>query len=426
MSLLRYTQLMKRLLDEHVHDAKRRRGEEVYAFGTLLPEHVGEVVSYSLESVVPVACLNKRFLGIVQERGGTHIWRHKDWCEELRPLVEASFAGAKRSDTEPLLLPFVNPYTKKIRDDAPAMIPWTILVEQWVNWNSWTQRKPATVDIVDNSIMYELESFYDDLELGDWVDDFELVPHDWLQGKMGQRRWYLIEETMNQAYWFLMRKLGHDLTQRIVLISYLSMLEYALREIWKQTATSATLAVKLIDLYNRWPVLNEWSTREVESIVETEFSADSLTKFGPPVVIQSLVKLLPFFAYENRANERMFNQIYNVKPEHRFEDVDEDDAEECVALAIALGLESPVRYAVQRGEPLEPKFCQLLGAIAVEHLHYGNVFDGPDQMLAFERGFLTTVPTTGAWKYYWACFNNNGIYKEFVEQRRLSSVLGEV
>lgn len=417
---------MKRLLDDHAHDAKRRRGEEVYSFDTLLPEHVGEVVSHSLEAVLPVACLSKRFLLNVQELGGMHIWRHKDWCAELRPLVEESFKVVTKEGSL-LMLPFLDPYIRASMWQPPetehpaettVRVPWTILVEPWVRWNSWAQRLPASVEGPDSMFPYSFGDFDEDAELGEWADSFQLFPREWLRGLLTPRRKTLILRTCDQAFWFLRRLLPFKLAERILLLAYFSMLEYAIRVVYEENHIHVEVPALLVVMYARWFFLYDLATHDActQGLAELEFTAAQLAPHGS-VVFQNLVTALPRFAFANLGRRAMFKAVYNSSR---------------ISLTRALKLGSPIRYAVDNGIPMTHDVCKVLAELAYDKVPKQATPEliaatyTLEELRDFERDYVTDVPHTGPWRIYWTTLEFEDYYSNFVIALRLKTQTAEL
>jgi hypothetical protein len=426
---------MKRLLDDHAHDVKRRRGEEVYSLDTLLAEHVGEVVSHSLEAVLPVACLNKRFLSSVQEHAGRHIWAHKDWCAELRLLVEESFKMVTLKDNL-LMLPFLDPFIRASMWEPPATnhppeptvrVPWTILVEPWIRWNSWADRMPASVvdrrdtsadSDDDDDAAYTFGDFDEDAELGEWADSFQLFPREWVHGRLTERRKMLIQGTCDHANWFLRRLLPADLATRILLLAYFSMLEYAIRVVYRQgTPASADMTAYLTLMYVKWPSLFELATADecTQGIAEMEFTTAQLAPQGS-LVFQNLVAALPRFAFANIGRKALFTAVYDS----------------VFSLTRALNLGSPVRYAVDNGVPMTRDGCELLARFARVQMPRAPTPEliaasyTLDELRAFERDYVTDVPHTGSWQGYWEKFDHEAYHSNFVQALRLMTETDEL
>jgi hypothetical protein len=408
---------MKRTFDENPIVSKRPARADRDGIKDLLPEHVGAIASLSLEVLFTMTFADKRWFRVIQERDGAYIRFHKDWCPELRPLVEETFRNAQLGELA-LEIPLVDPWrflkkkvlsiTREANDNKDyIMIPWTVSVEQWIQWNTWAQAKPSG----PFRRQAHGESA-EDIAMAEWVDSFQVFPFEWLTGVWTHRRFVLIEETLAQAHYFLVSVLKmKKYADYVIMLSFLSILEATLRRVWGANRWDPSPVLGLIDLFNRWPALHLSADENdplgwLHDYPMLDYD-DNDSDLGPLVYEKTEHQLLLFAFDTHYSSSQNFKAVFqaNKTSIHRLFDL------------------QPVWQAIHNKIPLTASLCQSMGEFARDEVRIALGIGIRNVLITARNCYLHRVPSTGVWEAYWKAFDENGLVQAFKDELKNQGIV---
>jgi hypothetical protein len=340
---------MKRLIDDDTPGPNKRNTRDV-EITRLLPEHVDQIASYSLPALVRMAQTQTWWLEQIQKDKGKLIVEHAEWHPWMRELVRGRFVNAQQASPA-LELPLV----------GQVLVPWPLLVQNWVRWNDWLNAVP------ENPV-----------EAKAWTTEFELF------------NWRLLERADTVRGRALIQTLFSDALHvfsiddyRVIdggpVLSYLALLEVALRVHWKETgdAGSSSLLLSLLD--NAVAFLDSFGAHIGDARAE--------------VILKSLRRYLPEFFLTADVNDAILSVIYNL-----------DDY--VTKLAESLSLPNPLGTAhdLARATPdfITRKMCQRIGRFAAVQLRWGDDENQEHIIKNYVVWPSARMLFGGFWTAYWA------------------------
>lgn len=366
---------MKRLLDEDEPGPQKRNTRDV-EIRRLLPEHISEIASYSLEALVAMAQSETWLMEEIQKDGGDVIVNHHEWHPWMRPMVAKHFQALHAGEA-------VSPALELKLHDLQAVsfpIPWTLLVQNWVRWNNWLLAQPPDVSG---------DPF---LPLNDaakaWTLTFELFDHRFL-ARAGTKRMQALINTLFMDMLFVLDQnmiADHWPINGGLALSYLALLEVALRVHWQQRRDTSPVLVLL-------RLLTLGSTdRFIEGL--NAHVDDTRAE----AIMASLSETLPLFYLTFTGGAEHADILSTIYESRRAEDT----------LAWQLSLPNPLGVAVAKAGARENKLeltdgiCARLGRLAAMQYWAGMDFDDRDRS---DRDWVVWPCSRGlfggAWGSYW-------------------------
>jgi hypothetical protein len=349
---------MKRLLDE-VESGPNKRNTRDVNVRRMLPEHISEIASYSLEALVVMAQSETWLMHEVQKEGGALIVNHREWHPWMRPMVANHFADITKGEglTPALELPL---------HGGKFTIPWTLLVQNWVRWNEWLLAQPP--DLSDNPS--------DAVKA--WTMTFEFFDWHFLARAETKRMQALIRTLfLDMVAAFDENRVAEHLTiNGGPTLSYLGLLEVALRVHWQQHGNKLP-ALELLELLN-FPQADAFLNGLGAHVGDARAEA----------IMGSLREMLPlFYLTVHNLEKRILILIYASWPSEE-------------TLAWQLKLPNPLDFAYRKAAStnkknkitIMPYMCKRLGELAT--LQFWPNMDLEDETLSKEQWVV------------WPCFVN--------------------
>jgi hypothetical protein len=209
----------------------------------LFPEHVREIASYDLRTLVSLALSDPRWLRAIQDLdfGAAVIVGHRDWDPALRPIVKAMFATAHAPPEGGYAIELrlaVSGPEEAEEEEEEDYIPWTLLAQNWERWNRWLVNAPRKLLTVNHGPVVNA-----------WDARFPLFAFELLQKKADTRRGRLLMRVFIQqinAFCGALQHQGFGLAFAFgpmqTLVLYLAT---ALRFVWRRPS-GPTAAVELL------------------------------------------------------------------------------------------------------------------------------------------------------------------------------------
>jgi hypothetical protein len=360
---------MKRLLDADVPGPNKRNPRDV-EITRLLPEHIDQIASYSLEALVIMAQSQTWWLEELQKNRGRLIVDHAEWHPALRSLVQETFAKAQAT---PLALEL--PLSMSEEGGEPVMIPWPLLVQNWVRWNSWFHAMPAVL-------------LASDATAAKWTTTFDVFDA-LLLSRAGTVRGKALMATLLTDMLRILDDFSDDMMiDSGLMISYLALLELALRVHWQEAGDTAPAVLLL-------------------SFLTSRDGDDFLSSFGDmnvddgraSEILESLRKTLPQFFLTANVPAVYLTKIYRLSPG--------PDDEAFATLRGQLDLPNPLRFAVDsQTVPITLGMCKRIGRFVVAYVEL--IAEGV--MTKTEMKDYVLWPCAqglfgGPWRAYWTLIN---------------------
>jgi hypothetical protein len=352
---------MKRLLDDDAPGPNKRNTRDV-EITRLLPEHVDQIASYSLGALVHMAQTQTWWLELIQKDKGKLIVEHAEWHPWMRDLVRARFAKAQQASPA-LELPLDGP--------GPVMIPWPLLVQNWVRWNDWLLAQPELM----RDAMHATE------EAKAWTTEFELF--DW---RLLERAGTVKGRAFITTLFFDMRRMlaANDVADDWMVdggpvLSYLALLEIALRMHSKEAGDARPASLLLSFLDDAMDFLDSFDAHIEDARAEA--------------ILKSLRRYLPEFFLTADVNDAILSVIYNL-----------DDY--VTVLAEQLQLRNPLGAALDLARVIPNfitrKMCKRIGQFAAVRLGWGD--DENQEQITRDYVLWPSARMLfgGIWTEYWA------------------------
>jgi len=255
----------------------------------LVADNIRHLARVSLRVLILLAVAKKEWLQAIQDQQYGVVPNHHEWDDALRPMVTAAFAQNNVR---------IAPAALEIYLGTDAMgtaeyIPWTLLVQNWVVWNSWLQRAPR--DRLDHAI---------DADVLAWDASFELFPFELFQKIETDRGRLLVDAFLDQANAFAeayRKKHGVAFANGPV-VQLLNFLAEALETLWSRRGGSTTAV--------RWIL---YALMAPNTIIETAFRQWNMNDGNvDDDVIDALRQWLPHFFLGSNLPEYVISVIYSI------------------------------------------------------------------------------------------------------------------